>query len=168
MAAAPRLSCLECMRRQRMMIRQIAATALTIAAVLAPVKAMAGSNSATMQVSVSVVARAIVKVNQQPLDVIVTSADLVRGYVEVAEPFLINVRTNSRSGYLLRMVNTDPQFASAEISAADFAMHVSPESTIARPYAPAGDMLNLRVRLVLAPGAREGRFEFPLAVDAAP
>lgn len=148
--------------------RKIAALGLFFLAALAPVNATAASRSGTMQVSVTVVARAIVTVNQQPQDVTVTSDDLRRGYVEVASPFLVNVRTNSRSGYVLHMVNTDPLFASAEISSADFTMHVSSESIIARPYLPAGDALDLKVRLVLASGAREGRYGFPLAVDAAP
>lgn len=149
-------------------VRKIAAIALMIAATLAPVTASAESRSATMNVSATVVARAIVKVQQQPLDVLITSDDLRRGYVEISTPFLVNVRTNCRNGYLLRVVNTDPLFASAEISATDFDMHVLAESIINRPYSPAGDMLDLKVRLVLASGAREGRYSFPVAVDASP
>lgn len=148
--------------------RKIAALALMCFAAIAPMTAAAESHSATMQVSVTVIARAIVTVNQQPLDVIVTSEDVRRGYVQVVTPFLVHVRTNSRNGYLLHMVNTGPQFASAEINSADFTMHVSPESIIARPYLRGGDALDLKVRLMLASGAGEGRYEFPLVVDAAP
>jgi hypothetical protein len=148
--------------------RKIAAVALMLAAALAPITASAESRSATMQVSVTVVARAIVNVYQQPQDVLITSDDLRRGYVEISTPFLVNVRTNCRTGYLLRMVNTDPLFASAEISTTDFAMHVLAESIITRPYSPAGDTLDLKVRLVLASGAREGRYSFPVVVDASP
>lgn len=148
--------------------RKIAAIALMLAAALAPITASAESRSATMHVSVAVVARAIINVYQQPQDVLVTSDDLRRGYVEISAPFLVNVRTNCRNGYLLRVVNIDPQFTSAEISTTDFAMRVSAESIINRPYSPAGDRLNLKVRLVLASNAREGRYPFPVAVDASP
>ena len=149
-------------------IRRIAAITLMLAATLAPVTASAESRSATMNVSATVVARAIVKVYQQPQDVTITSDDVRRGYVEISTPFLVNVRTNCRNGYLLRMVNTDPLFASAEISTTDFDMHVSAESIINRPYSPAGDTLELKVRLVLASGAREGHYSFPVAVEASP
>lgn len=148
------------------MKRIIAALALLSA--LAPLAASAESRSATMQVSVTVVARAIVTVDEQPQEVAVTSDDLRRGYVELASPLRINVRTNARNGYVLRIVNIDPAFASAELTSGDLAVNVRQESIIARPVVAGGDALALKVRLVLGAQAREGRYPFPVVVDATP
>jgi type II secretory pathway component PulC len=150
------------------MNRMIASLALLSA--IAPLSASAESRSAAIQVSVTVVARAIATVDEQPQEVAVTSEDLRRGYVELAASLRINVRTNARNGYILRLVNTDPAFASAELTSGDLAVNVRQESVITRPRpVTAGrDALALKVRLILGAQAREGRYPFPVVVDATP
>lgn len=140
---------------------------LVLVAAIAGSPLLAESRTATMNVSVTVIGRAIVTASDQP-DIVVTQEDLNRGYVEVAVPYVLTVRTNSRRGYILRVVNTEPAFRSAQLTAGNLTMNVSSESIIARPYQPGADSLVLNVRLILNPAAQAGRYAFPIAVDATP
>jgi len=108
----------------------------------------AGSTSATTQVSVQVIARAIVSVDSQPAAVTITSDDIARGYVDVATPIVLRVRTNSRQGYMLQVENLTETFSSIELSTADVMMTIAAhESWIQRPYIAGGDVMPMRARL---------------------
>jgi hypothetical protein len=76
----------------------------------------AGSVSAPMQVSVDVIARAIVTVDSRPAAVDATQTDIARGYVDVSAPIIIQVRTNSRAGYLLEAEPLTPDFRTVELT----------------------------------------------------
>lgn len=129
----------------------------------------AGSASATMQVSVQVIARAIVNVDSQPSTVDVTAADIARGYVDVPSPIVVRVRTNSRQGYMLQVENMSETFSSVELSNGEVAMNVgSQESWIQRPYIAGGDVMPLRARLRLSPAATPGTVALGIAFNASP
>ena len=143
--------------------------ALLLAAVLAEaMPAAAAEVSATMQVSAYVVARAIVTVDGQVSTVTVTDADVARGYVDIADPMFVRVRTNSRQGYLLTVTNVSEHFTSIELSSNEIAMHVSAESFIQRPYVSGGDVIPMRARLHLAPGTAAGQIPLSIAFNASP
>jgi hypothetical protein len=140
--------------------------ALAIAAVLwIPPAVLAESASARMNVSVQVLARAVVTVDNMP-EIEITAADLARGYVDVAQPLQFRVRTNSRAGCLLQVARTDETFSAVELSFGNTNMTVGQESWIARPYVPGGESVTASVRVRLAPGASLGRHPLPLAFSA--
>lgn len=149
------------------MRRLLLATIVSLA-LLAPEVAHGASTSASMNVSAVVLARAVVNVVQQPAQVVVTADDIKRGYVDIAEPFVVKVRTNSRRGYQLQVANSDPAFRTVEIRSGDLSMNVAGESFTARPYVPGGESIAMTVRFALAEGVHEGSHAFPLAVAAEP
>lgn len=142
-------------------------TALVLVAALLVPAAFAGDDSASMTVSARVIARAVVDVNSQP-DVVVTEADLARGYVDVNEPLAVRIRTNSRNGYLLQVANTSDAFESIELAFGTTSMNVADESWVARPYVPGGEIVNAQVRVRLSPFATAGRHPLPVQVTASP
>lgn len=148
--------------------RRIAAVVIAFATFAnAPLKA--GSTAGAMQVSVEVIARAIVSVAGQPSVVDVTSDDIARGYVDLPQPIVVQVRTNSRRGYMLQADNGSDAFASVELSSPEFAMSVGAhESWIQRPYVPGGDVVALHARLHLSVAATPGPVSVPLAFHASP
>jgi hypothetical protein len=147
---------------------RIAAIMLAIVAI-GTLPALAGSSSADMNVSVQVIARAIVSVDSQPSAVTITAADIARGYVDVPAPIVVRVRTNSRQGYLLQVENQSETFSSIELSSANIAMNVGAHETwIQRPYTAGGDVLPMRARLHLASAATIGSFSLPIAFSATP
>ena len=141
-----------------------------IAAVLilmVPQFVRAEQSSATMNVSVQVLARAIVNVSSAP-SIEVTEADVQRGYIDVAEPLQLHVRTNSRQGYLLQVAKTNESFSTVELSFGNTTMTVSEESWVARPQVSGGELVSAHMRVRLAPGAIAGRHPLPVQVSATP
>ena len=147
--------------------KTIAAATLALILVL-PSVALAESASTSMQVSVTVLARALVTVDSQPASIEVTESDIERGYVDVAEPIVVRVRTNSRRGYLLSLANASDVFSAVEVSFADTSMRTSHESWIQRPYVPGGEALSLKTRLFLSRNTPPGTHALPIALSATP
>ncbi|HEX6178809.1 MAG TPA: hypothetical protein VF057_10660 [Thermoanaerobaculia bacterium] len=127
----------------------------------------AESRSAEMTVSVQVVARAVVTSEQVP-SVVITEADVARGFVDVAQPMQVHVKSNSPRGYLLQVAKTDESFAAVELSFDNARMNVAQESWIARPYVRGGETVNAKIRVRLAEGAMPGTHPLPVQVSASP
>ena len=145
------------------------AAILALALAITPsLSADSTERSATMQVTAQVVARAVLDVRSQPGEVMITAADLARGYVDVAQPVEVHVRTNSRSGYLLQVSNMSQTFSSVELAFGDTAMNVAQESWVARPYVAGGEFVTAQVRVRLAPDATAGRHPLPVQFSAIP
>lgn len=132
--------------------------------------AIAENSSATMAVSVTVVARAVVTVENQPSSVTVSSADIERGFVEVAEPILIRVQTNSRAGYVLQADKSyGSSFSKISLTGDTVSVTVtSHETWLQRPRVAGGDVLAMRARLYLASGVEPGTHAMPLTFTATP
>src|SRR5659263_307590 len=66
-----------------------------------PLVASISSDEAKLTVTATVLKRASLQVLAQPASVVVTAADIARGYVDVPSPLQIMVQNNSRDGYML-------------------------------------------------------------------
>ena len=147
--------------------RRAASIVLATAVFAAPL--LAETRTAQMTVSVTVIARAVVDVEQMPAAIEVTADDVARGYVEVKEPMVIRVRTNSRSGYMLHADKRDETFSAVELSLPGASMTISShESWIQRPYVRGGDAIPVRAVLRLAPGTTAGVHALPISFSATP
>ena len=76
---------------------------------LAPAVAVANASEAKLAVSATVMKHASLKVLAQPASVMVTAADIARGYVDVSSPSQVAIQSNSLSGYML-MFATEGEF----------------------------------------------------------
>ncbi len=141
--------------------------ALVIGLALLPAAPLtADSSSAPMTVSVTVIGRAIVTADNQPL-VEITAADVKRGYIDLTSPVLLHGRTNSRRGYMLQVEKTSEEFSAIELSFAGATMSLSShDSWIQRPYVAGGEILQVTARLFLSPAATVGTHALPLAFSA--
>lgn len=68
---------------------------------LLPALAEAGSSDAKLTVTATVMKHASLTVLAQPASVVITAADIVRGYVDVPSPAQVAILSNSQSGYML-------------------------------------------------------------------
>lgn len=150
-----------------MNVERTVATIIT-SALLFAAPLSAESVTAPMTVSVQVLARAVVSVDAAPASIEVTAEDISRGYVDVAAPILVRVRTNSRRGYLLQVDNVSEAFSTVELTMANASMNVTHESWIQRPYVSGGDLMNVQARLRLSPDATPGWHALPIAFSASP
>jgi hypothetical protein len=129
----------------------------------------AASASAPMRVSVNVIARAILTVDSPAATIDVTEVDIARGYIDVGEPIVIRVRTNSRAGYLLQAEPQIPAFKMVELTFGDTTMTVAgTESWISRPYVPAGEVIAMHMRVHLDKGTQVGSYPLPIALSTRP
>jgi hypothetical protein len=122
-----------------------------------------------MQVSVTVIARAVLTVASEPAAITVTEADIAQGYVDVAVPIVVQVRTNSRAGYMLQANKQSAGFGIVEFTFGDAIMTIADgESWISRPYVPGGDVVAMHARVHLGAGMQAGSYPLPVALSARP
>lgn len=126
-----------------------------------------GSQTAEMQVSVRVIGRTVVSVDGQPASIELSPADVARGYVDVPSGLALRVRTNDRSGYVLRFEGLPSAFSKASVRwGANEVVLGNEERYLAQPYQQGGTSVSASVRLYLAPAASPGAYPWPVHISA--
>ena len=142
-------------------------TALAVV-VLATAFSLSAGESSQMNVSVQVVARTIVTVDQQPASVEITSIDVARGYVDVPGAMAFRIRSNARNGYALQFDPVSGPFSAARVTWGNTTVNVGNDgSWVYQAYQPAVTPASLMsVRLSLAPGTAPGSYAWPVSLAA--
>ena len=139
--------------------------------------AMAGFAAATAKdartsfsVGVTVNAMAEIEHQTQPAELQLSSDDLLRGYVDVAQPTSLAIRSNSAHGYALDVTTVAPIIVSMVIRGFDADLRLGQEggTIIQRWTQPHPVNLSLRFRLSLAPGLSAGRYPWPMRFTVRP
>jgi len=158
-----------CVVSDAMRIARRTLPAIVIAALsFAASDAAADSVSATIGVSVRVVANAVVELESAPAGITVTEADIVRGYVDLAAPIHVRVRSNS-SRYRLTVTAMSDAFGPATFNWEGGSMRVhAGEAWAARPAAHGSDFLALTGRVSLRAGMRPGTYDLPFQISVSP
>lgn len=139
-----------------------------LALATAPARVHAGGSEAKLIVTATILKHASLKVLAQPASVVVTAADIARGYVDVPAPAQLAVRNNSDafmlsfSGegdfmqhILVRGLGTDVQLGPA----GGFVTQPSPGQGAVT------SRLDLGFRFVLSESARQGVYPWPLQMS---
>ena len=123
-------------------------------------------------ISATVQKHASLKVLTQPLSVVITAADIAKGYVDVAAPASVQVRSNTRDGYFL-MFESQGEFMrqtvvkglvnDVQISAAGGGVAQNTDGKGMRQA-----QLDLGFRFVLAESARQGVYPWPMRLSVTP
>lgn len=104
-----------------------------------------------------------------PQVLVISQGDLDRGYVEVAAPMQLTVRSNVPEGYTIALQNQGEQVSQATVHGLAAPLVVAAGGgSLSRPAPQRGlwtDTLELRVRFQLSPGARAGTHAWPLTVS---
>jgi hypothetical protein len=149
-----------------MMRKQTVSLLLTLVALSVP-SAYANSASATMNVSVQVIARTIVTVGQQPAAIDVTAGDIQRGYIDLPAAVAFQVRSNARNGYALQFEPVGGPFSQAQVKWGNSTAVVGADgSWLSRSYQSGTASGLLDVRLVLSADANPGSYAWPVRFDA--
>lgn len=146
-----------------------AVATLMLFALAAPGTVLAGSTSALMSVSVQVQARTLLNVESQPPSLVLTEADVARGYVDVPVGSRIRVRSNDPHGYLLAFEVSAGPFTALEVTGLGSTAQVSAAGGwLAQPYAGTASVTaSLGYRFLLSGDARPGLYPWPVALTAA-
>ena len=130
---------------------------------------LAGSTSATFQVTVTVQTRALLHVESAPAGLLLTETDVQRGYVDLPAASRISVRTNSPTGYLLAFEIAGGPIAEVQVRGLGAETYISSMGGwVARPYTGAVTSAELSYRLVLSKAVRPGEYPWPVMLSASP
>lgn len=131
---------------------------------------LASSTSALMSVRVQVLARTLLNVESQPPSLVLTEADLARGYVEVPAVSRIRVRSNDPNGYLLAFDVTAGPFTAIEVTGLGPAARISVNGGwLVRPFAGTQPVTSeLTYRFLLASNVQPGTYAWPVSLSAMP
>jgi hypothetical protein len=130
------------------------------------------TDHAVVRVSATVAPRATVKVIYQLPAVVITDADIGRGYVDVPSASRIEVRNNSRAGYLLIFTEIGgavPIFDQVHLKGSGLEIQIGPNGGwIPQPYVRDTVTMELSYRFILSKNIRPGTYDWPLYLSARP
>lgn len=135
-----------------------------------------GPPNGAISVNARILGRAMMRVVSQTNELVVTEADISRGYVNAPLASIIDIRTNSRKGYILtfRMAGlTQNLFGAVEVNGIGEDVRISGEggwsAKVTQPYPGKGpETLQISYRFLLSKGAEAGTYEWPLTITAKP
>ena len=134
--------------------------------------ALAQSGEMKLAVSATVLKHASLKVLSQPSSVVVTSADIAKGYVDVKTPSSLQVRCNTQDGYLL-IFESQGEFMRQTLvkGLANDAQIGAAGGGVAQNTAGNGmrqAQLDLGFRFVLADSTQPGIYPWPMRLSVTP
>jgi hypothetical protein len=132
----------------------------------------AGAKDAHSNLSVSVVVRAAatIELRSVPTALDISAADLRRGYIEVAQPTELTVRSNSPNGYELEVLTVAPLLSSMMVQGfnSDLTLGKDGGTVVQRWQKPQALNLSLKYRFELAPGLSMGSYPWPVRLAVHP
>ena len=145
--------------------------ALVVGWMAMPLTALAASET-KLTVSATVLKHASLQVLAQPASVVITAADMARGYVDVPSPAQVTVQSNTQDGYLLMFENQGEFFRETLVKGLDSDVQVSAGGGGVAQRSLGGGMrknlLNLGFRFVLSDSARLGVYAWPMRLSVTP
>lgn len=110
------------------------------------------------------------RVRSEPGQVIVSSEDVDRGYVDVTEPTRVEISNTSPQGYVLVVLPRSRMFSSVTVRGAggDVTLGDDGGSIVERRQTGSTIPLELTFRFSLASGVASGRYPWPLQLAVQP
>ena len=125
--------------------------------------------SRSIAVSAFVTANAVVQVEYQAQQLVITETDVARGYCDAPAASRLRVSSNSRAGYLISIFNRLPIFKSVRVDMPDASAQISRDGGSIAQRRHGKEMLTqMTYRFVLADGVGAGTYPWPLALDVRP
>ena len=146
----------------------IAAVALASVHVAQVPHAAAGSFSTVIQVNAVVLARTQLKPLRQPAMLVVTEADVQRGYVEVSGASLFEIWNNNPAGCVLTFESSDFPFREAAVTVMGREIIIYPRGGMIVIPARGRQQIALDYRFILTSEAQPGTYAWPLSVSVNP
>lgn len=132
----------------------------------------AGSAETKLTVSATILKRATLKTLAQPSSVVVTAADIARGYVDVPAAAQVAIQNNSRGGYLLEFASQGDFMRQILVRGLTNDVQLSPAGgAVMQPSSGSGvtrTTLALGFRFVLSESAQQGTYAWPMQLSVTP
>lgn len=161
------------LRRALLLQRLITWTAFATALALAATRghdAHAGTSRAQLGVTTVVPPVAVLRVEHQAPELMITAADVARGYVDVPAASRLAIRTSSRAGYMLDFHSRVPLFRTVAVRSKSGQGTIGPEggTLVARGDFGRAFVDDLSFRFHLDDDVGAGTYPWPLAVAVRP
>jgi hypothetical protein len=142
--------------------------ALVIAGSFGAADAREARSSFTVGATVTAVAR--IETRSEPAELLVSAADVRRGYVDVVEPTALLISSNSPTGFALELLTVTPMLSAIIVHglASEQSLGAEGGTVIQRWQNGHTAALSLRFRLVLAGGLTEGHYPWPMRISVRP
>jgi hypothetical protein len=152
-------------RWQEMLSRAALIAALSLSSLPVAVKAEAGSRSTAVHVSAVVLARADLNIIKQPTALVLTDADVRRGYVEVDAASMFELKCNNRAGCVLYFAAQGFSFAEASVNVMGRVVVLGPGGGLVTLPVIGRTTVALSYRFVLSEGTQPGTYEWPFSLS---
>jgi hypothetical protein len=145
---------------------------LAAALMAAPMMAAVGAQEAKLAVSATVLKHASMKVLAQPSSVVVTPADIARGYVDVPIASHILVLCNTQQGFMLDFASSGDGIRQILVRGLGADVQLGPDGgSVAQRVSGRGmtrTSLDLGYRFVLSEAAQPGAQPWPMRLSVTP
>ena len=130
----------------------------------------AADSRGTLQVTANVVPVARLEMTAPVPPLLISTADVARGYVDTPRPLRLRVYSNSRAGFALDVVSMSPWFTAVALNGLDTEVTLGTEggTIVQRWQGEQSRALALRTRFKLAAGLVPGLYAWPLQLRARP
>jgi hypothetical protein len=153
---------------------KLVAAALIAALSLAPVSEATATQSSTqamstqIQVTARVLARASMQVLRQPAELVVTDADIRRGYLDVNAGSLVEIKNNSRAGIFMTFETRGLPFKEALVSGIGREVSLGPNGGIITHHITGTSIVALNYRFIFDKSSQAGTYAWPLLLSVSP
>jgi hypothetical protein len=153
---------------------KLVAAALIAALSLAPIAEAVAAQSSTqvmstqIQVTARVLARASLHVLRQPAEIVVTDADIKRGYLDVNVGSLLEIKNNSRAGVNMTFETRGLSFKEALVSGFGREVALGPNGGIITHQIIGTSVVALNYRFVFDESSQAGTYAWPLSISVNP
>ncbi len=155
--------------RSHMLFMALLATELSFAPMPAWNMANAGSTNTKIIVSAKVLARTSLKIIHQIKEIIITSTDIRKGYIDIKNALHIEIKSNNTAGYMLTFQGITWPFKEIDVQGLASKIRISPGITfIYQPYNRGVMTIELDCQLFLNEDAQPGIYNWPLSISSQP
>lgn len=125
-----------------------------------------------LTVTATVLKHASLNVLAQPSSVVVTEADIARGYVDVPTPTQVAIKSNTSGGYMLAFASQGDFMRQILVRGLSSDVQVGPAGGAIMQSSTGSGMtrttLDLGFRFVLAESAHQGTYPWPMRLSVTP
>jgi hypothetical protein len=161
------------LRLQQQLVTAALVAALSLSNLFGADDAHAASEGTSAKITISATVRehTSMQVLAQAQELVITNADIERGFVEVPSATRINVRNNNPAGYLLSfevMGSPSPLFDTVNVLVGGREVQLSPSGGgwVPQPYVRGGSTQDVTYRFALSKNVQPGTYNWPLMISA--
>jgi hypothetical protein len=161
------------LRLQQKLVTAALVAALSLSQAMAAGEAYAGSPAVSAKIGITATVRehTSIQVLSQARELVITNADIQRGYVEVPSATRISVKSNNPAGYLLTFEAMSSPYSlfsavNVLVGGRDVQLSSNGGGWILQPYVRGGITQDVTYRFSLSKNTQPGTYDWPLMISA--